>query len=317
MSEILVTERITGAALDRLRETHDVAYEPDLHARPDALREAVAGVRALIVRNQTRVTEAVLEAAPRLKIVGRAGAGLDNIDTAAAARRGVVVSYTPAENSVSVAELVLGLLLSLVRELPAAVEETRRGGWDRARFTGGELFGKTLGIVGLGRIGRLVAGRARGFGMTLLACDACLTADSPAVRENGARLVSFEELLAEADFVTVHVPLLDSTRGLFGADVFARMKPGAYFVNAARGEVVDEDALWDALAAKRLAGAALDVRATEPPGRDRFAGLDNVLLTPHIGAFTREAQERVVETVCRDVVEVLAGRRALSAYCIE
>lgn len=311
MAEILVTENITGAAMTRLRQTHDVAFEPDLWNSPE-LAGRLAGVRAVIVRNQTQVTRELIERAGRLEIIARAGAGLDNVDTVAAAEAGIVVTYAPAENSLSVAELVLGLLLSLARRIPSAWADTRSGGWDRKTFTGVELSGRTLGIVGFGRIGRLVADRARAFGIRLLAFDEFLPAT--AIEAAGAKPVSFEKLLAESDAVSVHVPLLDSTRGLFGARQFAMMKPTAWFLNASRGEVVDEAALVLALQSGEIAAAALDVRDTEPPVRGPLEDMDNVILTPHIGAFTDEAQERVVELVCRDVISVLSGGKAISAF---
>ncbi len=311
MAEILVTENITGEAMTRLRETHDVAFDPDLWSSPE-LAAKLADARAVIVRNETQMTRELIQQSPRLAVIARAGAGLDNVDTAAAAEAGIVVTYAPAENSLSVAELVLGLLLSLARKLPAAWQDTRSGGWDRKSFTGLELSGRTLGIVGFGRIGRLVAERAKAFGMRLLAHDEFIPAD--VFVEAGAESVSFESLLAESDAVSVHVPLLDSTRGLFGLSQFAAMKPTAWFINAARGEVVDEAALVDALQSGAIAAAALDVRDTEPPERGPLEDLDNVILTPHIGAFTHEAQERVVALVCSDVERVLAGDAATSAF---
>lgn len=316
MSEIVVSENITGAAMTELRSVQDVAFGPDLWQDAERLTDALRDARALIVRNQTQVTSDLIASAPRLEIIGRAGAGLDNIDTDAATAAGVVVSFTPSENSVSVAELVLGQMLTLVRRIPAAWHDTRSGGWDRVQFTGGELFQKTLGIVGLGRIGRLVAERARAFGMTLIAHDDFIDPGSDFVRDLEVRLVTLDELLSSSDFVSLHVPLTDETRGLFSTQQFARMKTSAFLLNASRGEVVDEPALIAALQDESIAGAALDVRETEPPGPGPLSEMDNVLLTPHIGAFTREAQERVVATVCHDVTAVLSGGEASSAVGI-
>jgi len=315
VSEIVVTENITGLAMQQLRETHNVLFEPQLWQRPDELAAALQTARAVIVRNQTQVTGELIGQASQLQIIARAGAGLDNVDTAAATEAGIVVSYAPSENSVSVAELVLGLMLSLVRRIPTAWQDTRDGGWDRAGFTGGELFQKTLGIVGLGRIGRLVAQRAAGFGMSLIAHDDYVDPADPQIRDLNVTLVSLPELLAASDFVSAHVPLTEQTRGMFNAQLFSQMKPGAYFINASRGETVDETDLLAALGRNQIAGAALDVRSTEPPVIGEFEELNNVILTPHIGAFTHEAQERVVETVCRDVAAVLSGGEATSAYC--
>lgn len=311
MAEILVTENITGGAMTRLRETHDVAFEPDSWSNTELVSK-LAEARAVIVRNQTQITRELIEQSPRLEVIARAGAGLDNIDTTAAAEAGIVVTYAPAENSLSVAELVMGLLLSLARRIPDAWQDTRNGGWDRKTFTGLELSGRTLGIVGFGRIGRLVAERAIAFGMRLIAHDEFIPPE--AFAKAGAQSVSFEKLLAESDAVSVHVPLLDSTQSLFGARQFAAMKPTAWFINAARGEIVDEAALVEALQSGEIAATALDVRDTEPPSRGLLEEMDNVILTPHIGAFTQEAQERVVALVCGDVERVLGGESATSPF---
>jgi D-3-phosphoglycerate dehydrogenase / 2-oxoglutarate reductase len=314
VSEIIVSENITGEGMTRLRETRDVAFEPDLWQDGDRLAEQLQTARAIIVRNQTHVTRELIEDSPNLLIIGRAGAGLDNIDTDAASESGIVVSYTPSENSISVAELVLGFMLTAVRRIPSAWLHTRSGGWDRMQFVGGELFGKTLGIVGLGRIGRLVAERARAFGMTVIAHDEFIDPNSPFVAELGARLTSLDDLLTQSDFVSVHVPLTPETRNCFSSDAFGKMKSSAWFMNASRGEVVDEAALLHALNEKQIAGAALDVRSQEPPTDNKLAKLNNVILTPHIGAFTHEAQERVVAAVCDDVTAVLAGNSATNAF---
>jgi D-3-phosphoglycerate dehydrogenase len=243
-------------------------------------------------------------------VIGRCGAGLDNIDLAAASEAGVAVVYAPLQNAVSVAELTLALLLALARRLPAMDAATKAGRWDRHAFTGIELYGKTLGIVGLGRIGFLVARRAQALGMRILAHDPHVNPHHPMVLESGAELVELDVLLGRSDVVSCHLPSTDSTRGLFNADRLARFKPGALFLNLARGDVVDEPALIKALRSGRLGGAALDVRAVEPPVPGELERLANVILTPHVAAFTHEAQQRVVQAVCRDVAAVLAGRPA-------
>ncbi len=247
MAEILVSENITGEAMTRLDETHDVAFEPDLWQNVEELARQLHTARAIIVRNQTKVTRELIKAAPNLQIIARAGAGLDNIDTEAASEAGIVVSYTPSENSISVAELVLGFMLTAVRRIPTAWLHTRSGGWNRMQFVGGELFGKTLGIVGLGRIGRLVAERALAFGMTIIAHDEFIDPSSPFVADLGARLTSLDDLLTQSDFVSVHVPLTPDTRNCFSSEAFQKMKSSAWFMNASRGEVVDEAALLQAL----------------------------------------------------------------------
>jgi D-3-phosphoglycerate dehydrogenase len=228
----------------------------------------------------------------------------------AASDAGVVVAFTPEQNAISVAELTIGLMLSLARMIPAADASAKTGKWERQAFTGTELFGKTLGLVGLGRIGFLVAMRARAFGMRIMAHDAFVSPDSVLVAEPGAALVSMDELLAQADVVSVHVPRTPQTERFIGAAAFAQMKPNALFINTSRGEVVDEPALIAALRQKRIAGAALDVRTAEPPTAREPETMPNVILTPHIAAFTVEGQARVVTSICRDVAAVLRGEPA-------
>jgi D-3-phosphoglycerate dehydrogenase len=289
-----------------------VLFDPDLWNDPQKLLSAVASTRALVVRNQTRVTADLIRAGENLRVIARAGAGLNNVDVEAATEAGVVVAYTPDENSVSVAELTLGLMFALARKIPAADRDTRNGGWARREFTGVELMGKTLGVVGLGRIGALTAARARAVGMTIIAHDDFIDATAPAVLELDARLMPLDDLLAGADFVTCLVPLTDSTREMFNYDRFSKMKPGAMFVNTSRGEVVDEKGLLRALEEGKVRAAALDVRQTEPPEAGPLAEMDNVILMPHVAAFTEEAQHRVVASVCRDVRAVLQEGEAVA-----
>jgi D-3-phosphoglycerate dehydrogenase len=313
MNRILVTEAVKGEAMDRLREETDleVVFEPHIWNDASALTQAAAKADAIIVRNQTQVTAELIAAAPNLKIIARAGAGLDNIDTDAATAAGVVVSFAPNENSLSVAELAMGLFISLARNIPSADKDIRNGNWNRALFTGSELSGKTLGIVGIGRIGTLVAQRAKAFDMKLVAHDKFADPNAPHFAGLDVSFVTLDELLSQADFITVHLPLLPDTRRIFNKDRFAQMKPSAFFVNTSRGEVVDETALAEALQNGVIAGAGLDVRETEPPSAgDAIVGTDKAVLTPHIAAFTNEAQERVVAAVCRDSAAVLRGQAA-------
>jgi len=306
--KVLVTESIAGAGLEALAEEHEVVIEPGLWSDTEALATALADTDAVLVRNQTKLTRDLIADASNLSVIGRAGAGLDNIDVAAAKEAGIPVVFTPAENSISVAELSLGLMLSMARRIPAADADTKGGGWDRKGFTGTELYGKTLGIVGLGRIGRLVAERANAFGMSVIGADPVVAPDDPDIVRLHVRVVPLESLLEEADFVSCHAPLNDATRGMFGAEQFGAMRPHARFLNTSRGELVQEAALLTALRESRIAGAALDVRETEPPAVGELERMDNVLLMPHIGAFTEEAQDRVVDVVCADIAAVLAGR---------
>ena len=287
-----------------------LASSPEIHVvnlagkSHDELVQALATATALIVRSETKVTAAMIDGAPELKVVARAGIGVDTIDVAAATRRGIAVMNAPGANTVSAAEHAIALLLSLLRHIPEAAETMRQGGWDRKRFEGSELRGKTLGVVGLGRIGGYVARVAHAFGMTIVAYDPFVTPQRAA--ELQARLVPIERLLEEADIVTLHVALTDDTRHILNAPRLALMKPTAFLVNTARGELVDEGALVAAVKEKRIAGAAIDVFAEEPlPKESPLRGLDRVLLTPHLAASTSEAQRRVAIEICTAVRDAL------------
>ena len=307
-AEILITENVGARWIDELNKKFTVALEPELWKSPDKFKALLPGCRALIVRTQTRVTADLLSAATKLEVIGRAGAGLDNIELPAATAKGIVVVSTPDQNSISVAELAIGMMLGLARKIPAANQHAHGGGWERQRFVGTELYGKNFGVVGLGRIGFLTALRARALGMNILAHDNYISPDAVAVAETRAEMLGLDELLAQSDFVSCHMPLTPETKHFFNYDRFCRMKPSAFFLNLARGEVVDENGLIRALQEKKIAGAGLDVREQEPPAPSALAGMDNVILTPHIAAFTREAQDRVMAAVCQDVTAVLEGR---------
>jgi D-3-phosphoglycerate dehydrogenase len=313
MPDILISEAIQGAAVDALRSRFDVLYQPALWESPGALAKAVRCCRALIVRNQTPVTASLVVAGKELVVIGRAGVGLDNVDTRAADDAGIVVAFTPDQNAISVAELAIGMMLSLARFIPAADRDTKSGNWNRQRFMGAEVYGKTFGIVGAGKIGYLTARRAKAFGMRILACDPFLSPDNTMLCELQAELVELDELLARADVVSCHLPSTPLTVGMFDAARFRAMKSGALFINTARGNVVSEPALLEALKNGRLGGAALDVRSKEPPQIGELEALPNVILTPHIGAFTHEAQDRVATAICRDVTRVLDGMPAMNA----
>lgn len=313
MADILISENIRGSAIDSLSKRFEVVTMPDLWRDPVSLTRHLDGVRALIVRNQTQITPELLEGAKNLKVIGRAGVGLDNVDLAACRKAGITVTSTPEQNAISVAELAMGLMISLAREIATADADTKHGNWNRQRFHGTELYGKTLGIVGAGKIGILTAHRARAFGMNILAYDPFVSRDNVFLADLSAELVSLEELLKRSDFVSSHLPSTPQTAGLLNAAAFAQMKPAAYFINTSRGEVVDEAALLDALQSRKIAGAALDVRQTEPPAIGALEKLPNVLLMPHIAALTHEAQARVTNAICEDVVRVLEGRPPLNA----
>ena len=313
MNKVLVSEAMSAYVLDTLRTSFDVCFYPELWDQPEKLATEIVDTRAIIVRNQTQVTADLIERANHLQIIGRAGTGLDNIDMAAATESGVVVASTPHHNAVSVAELTIGLILALARNITAADRDTKAGGWNRNKYTGIELSGKTLGVVGFGRIGFLTAMRARAMGMQVVVFDPYVDPDSTLLTQAGAELMELEELLGQSNIVCCHMPSTPATRHMFNAQRFSEMKPGALFINVARGEVVDESALITALTKEHLAGAALDVRASEPATPGPLDKMDQVILTPHIGAFTVQAQHRVEAAVCRDVMAVLNGTSAINA----
>ncbi len=282
--------------------------EPEEKSR---LAELLADCDAVVIRSGTRMTAELLAAGRKLKVVARAGIGVDNVDVAAATERGILVVNAPTANLISATEHTFGLLLALARNIPAADASVKAGEWERKRFQGSELKGKTLGVVGLGRIGQAVAARARGFEMKVVAHDPFL---DPAVgRRLDIAMLGLDELLAEADAVTLHLPLTDGTRNLIDGERLALMKPGALLVNCARGGIVDDAALLVALEDGRLGGAALDVFAEEPPADLRLARHPRVVSTPHIGAQTREAQERVATETARMLLAALDGSLAVTA----
>lgn len=313
MPDILIAENIRGAAVDALRTRFEVSLQPELWKSAAQLTREIRNCRALIVRNQSPVTAELLASATELLVVGRAGVGLDNIDVKAAERAGIVIASTPDQNAISAAELTMGMILALARMIPAADHDTRQGNWSRQKFVGIELYGKTLGIVGAGKIGFLTARRAVAFGMKILAYDPYLSPDNVLLSDLRAELVSLDELLSNSDVVSCHLPSTPETKGLMNSAHLGKLKPGALFVNTSRGTVVVEADLAAALKSGALGGAALDVRAKEPPILSELEVLPNVILTPHIAAFTREAQDRVTRAVCEDVARVLDGKPAINA----
>lgn len=311
---VVITEMIDKIGIQLLEPIAEVIYDSTLWRSPK-LPAYLAEADALIVRNQTKVTAALLEQAPRLKIVGRLGVGLDNIDLGAAKQRQVPVVFGRGANATAVAEYVLGAMLTAARHFGPATRHVLEGGWKREVFYGTELSGKTLGLVGLGDIGMRVALRARAFQMQILAYDPLLLSTSAAVVETGAKLATLDEVLEEADFISIHVPLIKETRGLLGIEKLALLKPSAVLINTSRGHIVDEPALTARLREGKLAGAVLDVFAQEPPNPTLWQGLDNVILTPHVAGLTQEAQFRTASLVCQSVREVLEGQPVSPLLC--
>jgi D-3-phosphoglycerate dehydrogenase / 2-oxoglutarate reductase len=306
---VLVREPIAAAGIDLLRERFDVDVDPNAD-----LAEKIGGYDAIVIRSATKLTAEVLERAERLKVIGRAGVGVDNVDVQAATRRGIVVANAPESTVTSAAEHTVGLLVALARNIPQAHAALKQGRWERSAWGGVELEGKTLGVLGFGRIGQQVARRALGLGMRVVAFDPFVARER--FRELGAeRAESGDDVLAAADFLTLHLPLTPETRGFLGRDAIAKLRDGARVINAARGELVDENALVDALRDGKIAAAAIDVFSSEPYDGPLLE-LDNVVTTPHLAASTEEAQDRAGVIVAEQVAAALEGAVVTNAVNI-
>ena len=304
MARILVTEKISDGGLDRLRAAgHDVDLQLDLSA--EQLLGAVVGAQALIIRSATTVTAEVIAAGQDLVVVGRAGIGLDNVDTAAATEQGVMVVNAPQSNILTTAEHTMAMLLAQARNIPQAHAALVAGRWERSKWEGVELADKTLGIVGLGRIGKLVAQRALAFGMKVVAHDPFVAHER--ARQMNVDLLTLEELVQRADFLTLHVVKTPETLGMISADLLAMAKPNLRIINVSRGGVIDEEALADAIRSGRIGGAAIDVFASEPTTSSPLFELPQVVVTPHLGASTTEAQDKAGDTIAEQVGLALAG----------
>ncbi|HEX7100163.1 MAG TPA: phosphoglycerate dehydrogenase [Acidimicrobiia bacterium] len=310
---VVVAEKIAESGIETLRETCEVDLAVGVER--SELMGRLADAEGLIVRSATQVDAEMIAAAPRLRVIGRAGIGVDNIDLAAATEAGIVVVNAPQANIISAAEHTLALMLAQARNIPRADSTLRSGVWERARFEGVELHGKTLGIIGLGRIGSLVAQRARAFGMNILGHDPYVSQEH--WRRLGVTMVDLDTLLSTADFITVHLPLTADTKGLLGKDALARLKPSARIINASRGGIIDEEALAEAIREGRIAGAALDVFSKEPLTQSPLFELDQVVVTPHLGASTAEAQDKAGSDVAEAVVRTLRGELVLSAVNVD
>jgi D-3-phosphoglycerate dehydrogenase / 2-oxoglutarate reductase len=301
---ILICDGLEKTGVDILASASGFAVDERPQISAEELRQSVGEYDGLIVRSKTKVTAEIIERAARLKVVGRAGTGVDNIDVAAATRRGIVVMNAAAGNTVTTAEHTFAMLMALARQIPQAVTSTKSGRWEKNRFLGVELMGKTLGIIGMGRIGSTVASRARAFGMNVVAYDPYFT--SEAARDLGIERVTLDELFSLSHFITVHTPLTDETRGIIDRAAIEKMLPGVRLINCARGGLIDEQALIDAIREGKVAGAALDVFEQEPTAADNpILALDQVITTPHLGASTQEAQLGVATMIAEQVLDFL------------
>ncbi len=302
-AKVLVSDDLSKEGIEILRQG-GLEVDVELGLTPDALRSIIGRYDGLAVRSATKVTAELLAAAESLQVVGRAGVGIDNVDLAAATKRGVVVMNTPGGSAITVAEQTFAMILSMLRHVPAATASVKAGKWEKKRFQGREASGKTLGVIGIGNIGAIVVQRARAFGMKVVAYDPFSSAE--AATKLGATLVPLDDLWSRSDVISLHVPLTEQTRHLVNARTIAEMKPGSYLVNASRGGVADEHALADALRSGQLAGVALDVFEQEPPPPDHpLFALENFVCAPHLGASTQEAQEIVAVELARQMVSFL------------
>lgn len=312
MTKVLITDNVHNVCVELLKnQGYDIDIATD--ASPAELLERAVDVDAWVIRSGTTITEEMIQAAAKLRVIGRAGVGVDNVDVAAATRRGVMVINAPDGNTISTAEHTCAMLMALARRVPHAASSMWDGKWERKKYAGSEVYGKTLGIVGVGKIGRAVAARMQSFGMTVVGFDPLLSEEH--AEKIGIRLLPVSELLQQSDYITVHTPLIDSTRNLLNDETLAQCVPGVRIINCARGGIVDEMALLRALESGHVAGAALDVFEMEPPDETRRSLIEhpNVVTTPHIAASTAEAQEKVARQVAEQVVNALEGRAVTSA----
>lgn len=302
---IVISEDVWSDGFADLAKTHTTVHEPDLWSRRDDLKKLLADAEALVVRNRTQVNEELFAAAPKLKVVGRAGVGLDNIDLEAANRHGVVVSAALGINAVAVGELTLGLALALLRKVTELDSSTRKGEWNRK--AGVEISGKTWGMLGFGATARALAKLLKGFDVTILAYDPFAKVDPEFAKETKTSLVTLDDVISRSDVISLHMPATPETTKVINSERLSKMRSHAVIVNVGRGELIDEVALEEALSSQAIAGAALDVREIEPPKDSRFRDLSNVILTPHIAGITQESQAKINEVLVNEVRSALTG----------
>jgi D-3-phosphoglycerate dehydrogenase len=301
---VLLSDSLASQGIEVFKRYPRISVEAKAGLTAAELAGLIAPYDALVIRSATKVTREIIDAATSLKVIGRAGVGVDNVDLDAATRRGIVVMNSPLGNSITTAEHTITMMMAMARHIPAANAALRAGKWERGQFTGVEVCNKTLGVIGLGNIGRIVADRAAGLKMKVIGFDPILTAEAAA--RAGIELVGLDELFKRSDFITVHAPLTDETRGIVGAGAFAMMRKGVRIINCARGGIVDEDALLDALNSGIVAGAALDVFVQEPPPLDHpLIHHENVVAVPHLGAATGEAQVQVAVDIAQQIADFL------------
>ena len=301
--KVLVSDSLSDVGIEILQESPDIEVDVNTGLTAEELKGIIGQYDALVIRSATRITADIIEKAHNLKVIGRAGIGLDNVDIPAASKRGVVVMNTPEGNTITAAEHTIAMIMALSRNIPQATASLKAGKWEKKKFEGWEIFNKTLGIIGVGRIGRLVAERSKGLLMKVIAYDPYIKPET--IEKLDLEPVSFEELLQRSDYITIHTPITTETTNMINKKTISKMKQGAMLINCARGDIVNEDDLYDALKSGHLAGAALDVFSIEPPGKIGLMNLPNFICTPHLGASTREAQDKVSKDIAEQVVDYL------------
>jgi len=309
--KVLVSDKLGEIGVQMFRDEEGIDVDVKTDLTPEELKGIIGEYDALVIRSATKATADLLESADNLKVIGRAGIGLDNVDIPAATKKGIAVMNTPGGNVVTTAEHAIAMMMALTRNIPQGTSSLKGGRWDKKLLQGREIFNKTLGVVGLGNIGSIVANRARGLKMNVIVYDPNVVSEK--IEKAGFKSVSLDELYEKADYVTVHVPKIKNTIGLLNKEAFAKMKDGVMIINCARGGIIDEADLYEALKSGKVAGAALDVFETEPPGQSPLFELDSVIGTPHLGASTREAQTNVAVAVAEQIIELLKNDTVINA----
>jgi D-3-phosphoglycerate dehydrogenase len=314
IKKVLISDPLSNKGLEILGKAKNLKYDIKSGLPPEELKKIIPEYDAIIVRSETKLKAEIIEAADRLKVIGRAGIGLDNVDLSAATKKGIVVMNTPQENAIAAAEHTIAMMLSISRKIPQATSSMKAGKWEKKKFIGVELYNKTLGIIGIGVIGSIVADRARGLKMKVIAYDPYISKE--VAEKKGVDLVLLDELLSRSDFISVHTPLIDETRNLINKDAFRKVKGGVILINCARGGIVNEKDLYDAIKEGKVAGAALDVFEKEPAVGNSLIELEQVISTPHLGASTGEAQENVSIAIAQQIVDYLMFGEARNAVNI-
>jgi D-3-phosphoglycerate dehydrogenase len=300
--KVLVSDNLSQKGMEILKKA-GLDVEVKTGMKPDELAENIGNYHGLVIRSATKVTSKIIDAASNLRVIGRAGSGLDNVDITAATKKGIVVMNTPGGNTITTAEHTMALMFALARQIPQATASIKQGKWEKKKFMGVELFNKTLGVVGIGNIGSQVAKRSQAFAMNVIAYDPFLSEEK--AKEMGVEKVNLEELFSRSDFITIHTPITAETRNMINKETIKKMKNGVRIINCARGGIINEKDLYDALVEGKVAGAALDVFEKEPPENNPLLTLDNVISTPHLGAATKEAQENVAIAIAEQIADYL------------